>query len=121
MTRLTNLGPRKARITHQQVEDALRKAHGYISRAAQLLGVDQRTVRRYISQSEQCQRALVEARDSKIDSAELQLEAAVSRCEPWAVSLTLRTIGKDRGYTERQELEHSGSIQIVISPTDAKL
>ena len=38
-----------------------------------------------------------------VDAAELKLHEAVQRGEPWAVCFTLKCLGTDRGYVERQE------------------
>ena len=45
--------------------------------------------------------------------AELALYKAIQDGEGWAVCFYLKTQGKQRGYIERQEIEHSGAIGIV--------
>ena len=44
------------------------------------------------------------ARGELIDISEQKLRAAVMNGEPWAVAMVLKTLGKSRGYVERQEV-----------------
>jgi hypothetical protein len=46
-------------------------------------------------------------REFTIDKAEDKLEEAVDAGEGWAIKFTLATVGKRRGYVERQE--HTGA------------
>ena len=41
-----------------------------------------------------------------VDTAELKLWQCIQNGEAWGITLCLKTIGKDRGYVERQE--HTG-------------
>ena len=54
------------------------------------------------------------------------LDRAVIKGEGWAITLLLKTLGKDRGYVERKEVEHSGGLvleiveEIVDAPAEAE-
>jgi hypothetical protein len=50
--------------------------------------------------------AVADAREELIDIAELRLRKAVQDGEAWAIALTLKTIGKGRGYVERHEVQN---------------
>lgn len=94
--------PRKYKIS--QIEEALHATHGAITLAADLLGSSYNTIRAYVDRSPTLQDILAHYREGRVDKAELKLEQAIQNGEPWAISLTLRTLGRNRGYVERQEV-----------------
>ncbi|HSW63673.1 MAG TPA: hypothetical protein VLH56_10255, partial [Dissulfurispiraceae bacterium] len=49
------------------------------------------------------QQTIDASRDELVDLAEAVLKSAVLNHEPWAVALVLKTLGKRRGYDERQD------------------
>lgn len=74
---------------------------------ARVLGVPRSTVWRYAKRWKAVEQALNRKRDELVDYAETGLRKAVLEGQPWAIALTLKTLGKHRGYTER--IEHTGS------------
>jgi hypothetical protein len=64
---------------------------------------------------------LQQAKDEFIDFAENKLVESVKKGDWKAIEFTLRTIGKNRGYAERQEITHQGSqpVHIVFEDNDA--
>lgn len=98
------------RYSDKVLEDALRKCQGMIYVAAKALGCSPNTIKARLEKSERL-RALVEAESGYIDDvAELRLASAIINGEPWAIKYRLSTKGKSRGYTEKQEVEHSGNL-----------
>jgi hypothetical protein len=59
------------------------------------------------------QEAIDSFRGEFIDTAELSLKRAVMAGEGWAVCFALKTLGKERGYVEKQQIEHSGNIDVT--------
>jgi hypothetical protein len=104
---LTRAGVPGQRYTDTELADGLRKAKGLITVAAQLIGCDTKTLRTRLDKSEDLRQIQLDAREGIIDLAELALEKAIRNGESWAVAFTLKTIGKQRGYVERQE--HTGA------------
>src|SRR6202023_2505593 len=49
-------------------------------------------------------KVLTNERGQLIDTAELKLRSAVLNSERWAIALVLRTIGKERGYSEHASI-----------------
>jgi hypothetical protein len=110
--------------------DALTESRGLVTVAAKVLGCDGQTVRNYIERFPAVAQAVIDARESLIDSAEYKLaEAIEQRGERWAVTLALRTLGRGRGYSEQSEhaggadhgLPYSGSVVrqqsvVVVTP-----
>jgi len=89
------------------VKERLRETKGNITIAAQLLGVTRCAVHQFVNKHE-LHSIVDDARAAIVDHAESSLHRAVVNGEPWAVSLTLRTLGRNRGYVERGELEVTG-------------
>lgn len=100
------------RYTAQQVIAALRITKGMTTLAARRLGCDHKTVQRYIREYESVAQALREEREAVTDAAELALYKAIQDGQPWAVCFYLKTQGRERGYVEKQQLEHSGRVTI---------
>ena len=82
---------------------ALEKTHGMVYLAAESLGCSAMTIYRRAAKEKKIQNTIDSHRGKLIDKAELKLEQAVMNGEPWAVTLTLKSLGKNRGYVERQE------------------
>lgn len=110
------------KYTVDQIEVELRKVHGAITLAAENMGASHNTIRRYIERSAHLRQVLAHYRERKVDTAELKLEAAISNGEPWAIALTLKTLGRNRGYVERQELTGADGepmhIKVVLRAND---
>jgi hypothetical protein len=104
--------------TNAQIITAIRDSRGLIAVAARKLGVSRRTVYNRLEKSDEIREALDEARDFALDVGQAKLYQAVEAGESWAVQYLLTTLGKARGFTTRQQVEHSGQgggpIPIVI-------
>jgi hypothetical protein len=98
---------RKPRYTPHEVANALHETKGMQFVAAKRLGCSQDTIARYIERYALVRQAARYERGEMIDVAELKLWQAIQNGEPWAIKLCLMTLGKDRGYVERQE--HTGA------------
>jgi hypothetical protein len=101
---VTKTMARKLRYTPQQVITALQYTRGMQYLAARKLGCSHETVRTYLNRFPEIQAALDLERGEMVDLAELKLWEALENGQPWAISLCLRTVGKARGYVERNEL-----------------
>ena len=98
---------RTERYTAQEVIDALEKGYTCVG-AGQLLGCSAETVRNYANKYPTVKAALKAKRTELVDLAEMSLRRAIVGGEAWAVALTLKTLGRDDGYVERQELTGEG-------------
>lgn len=109
---------RRRQLTRQLVVNALQQTYGLVAPAAELLGVERRSLQRAIARYnlQDLQRQL---REEVIgDIAELRLFEAIKEGKPWAVAFYLKTLGKNRGYVERQEIASVGEVQIELVETD---
>ena len=104
----------QARLTADQIRHALEQASGNVAYAARSLQVSRSTLYRRINESAQLRAVLQDAREELVDIAESALKRAVLNGEGWAVCFALKTLGKSRGYVERQELTGPQGGAIVL-------
>lgn len=102
--------------TKESIIAALLKTNGLVHPAAKALGCTPQTIYSWRDKDADVKAAIEHARDSIVDEAEKSLRKAVEAGEPWAVALALKTIGKGRGYTERQEITGAdgGAVEIAL-------
>ena len=126
MAELDSLDPKKryAKFTAEQVIEAIHASKGMQNFAARKLGCAPSTIRNYADRHPTVRQAINDERNLVLDTAELALFKAIQEGEAWAVCFTLKTIGKGRGYTERQEISgpDGGAIPVkaymLVSPDD---
>jgi hypothetical protein len=113
----------RQRYTASQVIEALDKHKGMVYLAASALGCSHVTVYNYAKRYKSVQEAIDRNRGQVLDTAELALYNAILSGEHWAVAFALKTIGKDRGYTEKteQEITGAGGGPVEIAGLDAVL
>lgn len=102
------------KYTIAEIEAALRKTLGAITLASEQLGASYNTIKRYVDKSPTLQSLIAHYRERRVDKAELKLEEAIGNGEPWAIALTLKTLGKKRGYVERIEQDLNPDNKPVI-------
>lgn len=103
-------GKRKFKV--EEVIAALRECKGMVYMAAELLGCEPKTIYNYRDKYASVSDELAKQDGLVNDTAELKLVQAIHGGEPWAIKYRLSTKAKDRGYVEKQEVEHSGSIDV---------
>lgn len=101
-------------VSEAKIIDAVKKSRGLIAVAARSLGIDRRTIYNRMEKSEAIRDAVEESRDFTTDTAEAALYKAISDGEAWAVCFYLKTQGKARGYIEKQQVEHSGELPVLV-------
>lgn len=72
--------------------------------AAKLLHCSRQTIQNYCKRWKTVANAFEDKKRELVDLAHMGLRGAVLNREPWAVAFTLKTLGKDEGYAERQEV-----------------
>lgn len=98
--------PRSVKFTNAEIIAALEATHGLVYLAAKRLGCSDVTIFNRIKRYKEVAAARERARAEMLDLAESRLFEAIDRGEQWAINSILRTLGRDRGYTER--VEHTG-------------
>ncbi len=111
---------RSRRFTDREMADALRQSHGLVTPAAEYLGVSPQTIYTRLKKSKTVSAALEQARDAALDRAESKLFDAVEKGEQWAIQFVLKTLGKNRGYTERSEVVTEQPIVVTLRRVDRR-
>jgi len=108
------------KYTSDKMIKAIREKHGNLSAAARYLGCSRNTIARYIENYPTVKAVYDEERETLIDFAENQLFQQVKDGNITAIIFTLKTIGKHRGYVERQEVTGADGGAIVVNWDDAE-
>lgn len=111
---------RPERYTTQEVIAALENGYTCVG-AGQLLGCSAETVRNYANKYPTVKAALHAKRRELVDLAEISLRRAIVNGEGWAVAMTLKTLGRDDGYVERQEVSSTIRLEDLRKLTDDEL
>jgi len=98
----------------EQVIKAIMDNHGLLAAAARDLGVTRKTVYNYVKRYPTIAQAVQDARDTTLDMAEGQLMKAVRNGNVTAIMFLLKTVGRNRGYVERQEVAGVTDQPIVL-------
>ena len=105
----------KPKYTTKQVINALLETFGAVYLAADKLGCTAQTVYNYIERHPTVKAAYEHEDGKTTDAAEVALRRAILNGEAWAIKYRLSTKGKGRGYTERTEVDHKGSQELIIN------
>lgn len=98
-----------------EIIQALRDSKGIKLRAAQRLGCTRGTIDNYCKRYPEINEAYLDARESTVDMAEDRLfQKAVVEGDTTALIFILKTLGKSRGYIERQEMAVQGNIVVRL-------
>lgn len=98
----------RARYNPDKIAELIVESDGNLSDVARRIGCSRRTIHNYCNKYEQCAQARDEARQGFVDLAEKSLRNLVAEGDFKAVRFALRCWGRDRGWNEKIELEHSG-------------
>jgi len=109
------------RVTDKRMLDAIKKNGGAVYLAARELGCVPNTIYNRMERVPSIKQAVEDARGEVVDYAEQKLRLAILNGEPWAIAMALKTIGKSRGYVERQEVTGADGGDIKHSLTVREL
>lgn len=101
-------------VKKEEVEEAIKKCRGLLYLASNVLGINHQQLEKYINDDPDLAQIYKEERGKTLDRAEAKLMQAVDTGEQWAITLILRTLGRERGYVERQELASVSHVKLEI-------
>lgn len=87
----------------QEIIEALQATKGMVYLAAEAIGCEPKTIYNHMDKHPTVMAAWKAENEKMLDIGELKLYEGVVAREQWAVTLLLKTKGKDRGYVERKE------------------
>lgn len=99
-----------------EIKEMLEACHGAVYVAAEKLEMRPSSLYERIKKSPELQAVRELYRGRLVDAAELKLEQAVKEGQPWAIPFVLKTLGRDRGYVEKQEVETHGRLHVEVEP-----
>ena len=117
-----NINSKKREETCARIIKAISESNGLLTLAAKKAGVSYNTVWRYTQEYPSVKEAVHTAKESMLDFAEGMLYKNMREGDNACIIFYLKTQGKARGFIERQEVEHSGSIGVTPEElTDSEL
>ena len=105
-------------ITAARMIEAIEKSSGFVSKAAELLGISRNTFYRYLRQYETVQQALENVREKRHDFVEMKLMEGIKAGNTALIIFYLKTQAKHRGYVERTEIASPDGITLRIVRED---
>lgn len=108
------------KYTNAQILDAIKSVNGMVYLAARSIGCDPQTIYNRMNKYPTIRQAVDNARGEVVDIAEQKFRQAITNGEPWAVAMALKTLGKNRGYVERQEVTGADGGAIVVEWDDSE-
>lgn len=114
--------PQTMAIDKDQLITAIKATNGNITAAAKSLGCSTAAVYLRRKNDDDIATAIDDSRAQLdhdiLDTAESKLLSAIEAGEPWAIKFALSTKGRERGYTEKLQLDHSGEIKQITMVMD---
>lgn len=105
---------KKEKYSTAELLEAIKKGHTPAGAAA-VLKCHSDTIRNYARRYPTVREALQKEREELVDYAESGLRAALLSREAWAIAFTLKTLGRDMGYSEKYNLEVEANIATPIT------
>ena len=93
----------------------LQEKAGNISKACEAAGIGRTIFYDWLQKDKAFAARFNEVNEAIIDWGEDALKARIQMGDTTAIIFFLKTKGKVRGYVERQEFDHSGSINLIVS------
>lgn len=91
----------------KQLVEAMQKSLGVVTSACKLVDVSRTTFYEYYKKDKEFKKACDECGEIALDFAESQLHQQIKDKVPSSTIFYLKTKGKNRGYIERQEHDHT--------------
>ena len=107
------------RATVAEVMALVEEKHGNVASIARYLKVGRGVIYNRINGSAQLRDALKSARETMLDNVESSLYSQALNGNTTAMIFFLKTQGRDRGYQDKVDVEHSGDMVIQVRRNDS--
>ena len=105
------------KIDKEALKEAIKRYKGNVSEIAESLSVSRQTVYNHLKEDEDMWSLLTDARENIIDFAESKLLKLIEQENAQVIMFTLKTLGKNRGYVEKSEIDQTQkTINIIEVP-----
>lgn len=101
-------------IRDSEIVDALKETKGLVYLSAVKLGCSHVELDQRIKANDSLVLVCKAERGGIVDKAESKLVEAMEGGAKWAIEMILKTLGKERGYVERQEVHNLTKVQLHI-------
>jgi len=108
----------KTDTTKKAMLQALEKSLGVVTTACKSVGISRETHYKWLREDESYKESVDDLVNVALDFAETQLHKQISKGNPTSTIFYLKTKGKNRGYVERQEIQHDGGEGLRIEIVD---
>lgn len=108
----------KTDTTKKAMLSALEKSLGVVTTACKSVGISRETHYKWLREDESYKESVDDLVNVALDFAETQLHKQISKGNPTSTIFYLKTKGKNRGYVERQEIQHDGGEGLRIEIVD---
>lgn len=95
--------------------EALEKTLGVVTTASKMVGIERTTHYKWMANDKDYKDKVNGLQEVVLDFAESALHKMVENHNPAATLFLLKTKGKQRGYVERQEIQHSSDTETDIT------
>ena len=103
-----------AKTNAAEAAEALRESKGFITQAAKSLGISRRQLHNLINQHPTVKDALDDAKEEMKDFTESKIYQGIANDNTALIIFYAKTKMKDRGYVERQEIDHIRDVKIKV-------
>ena len=94
------------------IKKAIKGSAGLYTQIAKKLGCEWHTAKTYVNMHEETKEMFDNEEQKILDLAENKLIENINDNDNTAIIFYLKTKGKQRGYIEKQEIQHSGEFKI---------
>ena len=102
------------RISDETLIELIGKYKGFVTAVCKAANMSRQNFYKRMHKSIEIQDALSNAREEIIDMAESKLIRLIEDLNPQAIMFALKTIGRDRGYIEKQEIDQTQKVINII-------
>jgi hypothetical protein len=108
----------KTELHKKAVIDALEKTLGVVTTACKQVGIGRTQFYEWLKTDDEFRKQVEDIQNVALDYAESQLHKQIGDGSTAATIFYLKTKGKNRGYIERQEIQHDGGEGLRIEIID---